>query len=470
MKLNVACLSSVLFSTVCFADAGANINFANNCNKTIEFSVSGDASGNYTVPPNQYTNQFVVLGKMSTKSTANYNIAATTGGSINLKLSDGWTENSMTFSNVNNLGTNLLASTTQFNWHGAPIPGSFVGTPTFTITSCPYQSIDISKSALLNNVKRVLIFGDSLSDDGNLVRADGGVLPKSTPYYNGQFSNGNTWAMLFKQTLTPIGVSVSNYAVGGAVSVFHLQEKLPYSLGGEYNIYTKDTHSFSEPPEQRLAIILIGANDYLGLAGNSSTADLDKKTDDVINNGISPAVTSLLNGGIKKIILIDLPDMGATPECAQDNDCAVLTSVANMHNTKLTNLIANLSSQYSDSTIQKISIASLFNLAINNTNEFNQRFQTSLSNINSPCWTGGYTVTPQRPVNLPTNFTAMFGGTSYPLPNTKDIQEAYRVGSTGNACSSPWEYLFWDHVHPTRQVHQAFFQYFVQQLGASLNK
>lgn len=71
--------------------------------------------------------------------------------------------------------------------------------------------------------------------------------------------------------------------------------------------------------------------------------------------------------------------------------------------------------------------------------------------------------------NLPANLVAKFEGKSYPLPNTRDLQRAHKVGTSGSACTNPWEHLFWDHVHPTHQIHQAFFQYFVQQLGARLN-
>ena len=41
---------------------------------------------------------------------------------------------------------------------------------------------------------QIIIFGDSLSDNGNIYRLDFGFIPKSPPYFKGRFSNGEVWA------------------------------------------------------------------------------------------------------------------------------------------------------------------------------------------------------------------------------------------------------------------------------------
>jgi hypothetical protein len=41
---------------------------------------------------------------------------------------------------------------------------------------------------------KIVFFGDSLTDNGNLYSFDFGFLPKSPPYFKGQFSNGFPWS------------------------------------------------------------------------------------------------------------------------------------------------------------------------------------------------------------------------------------------------------------------------------------
>lgn len=64
------------------------------------------------------------------------------------------------------------------------INGSLI-TPTFTVSVC-YQELDIFDS-LLFGVKRIMIFGDSLSDKGNLYKYSLQLLPKSNHIIEGCF-------------------------------------------------------------------------------------------------------------------------------------------------------------------------------------------------------------------------------------------------------------------------------------------
>ncbi len=67
---------------------------------------------------------------------------------------------------------------------------------------------------------RVVVFGDSLSDIGNIDDATLGVVPGRT-YYNGRFSNGPAWVERLASDLgaPPLGPSTAggdNFAYGGA--------------------------------------------------------------------------------------------------------------------------------------------------------------------------------------------------------------------------------------------------------------
>src|SRR6266705_841732 len=66
----------------------------------------------------------------------------------------------------------------------------------------------------------VFVFGDSLSDAGNVFVATGGAVPVSPPYFQGRFSNGPTYAADLATRLgvqaTPSLLGGTNFAFGGA--------------------------------------------------------------------------------------------------------------------------------------------------------------------------------------------------------------------------------------------------------------
>lgn len=47
--------------------------------------------------------------------------------------------------------------------------------------------------AMASNFSQFYVFGDSLSDTGNVFNASGGLIPPDPPYSQGRFSNGDIW-------------------------------------------------------------------------------------------------------------------------------------------------------------------------------------------------------------------------------------------------------------------------------------
>src|SRR6185503_19725473 len=69
---------------------------------------------------------------------------------------------------------------------------------------------------------KIVFFGDSLSDDGNLYAYDFNFLPKSPPYFEGRFSNQYVWSDIVSASFAKdYGVTKDNYAFGGETAVFH---------------------------------------------------------------------------------------------------------------------------------------------------------------------------------------------------------------------------------------------------------
>jgi phospholipase/lecithinase/hemolysin len=63
---------------------------------------------------------------------------------------------------------------------------------------------------------RLFVFGDSLSDTGNLYAMTGGYPPP--PYWNGRFSNGKLWVEYLADSLQMPIAAGDNYAVAGATT------------------------------------------------------------------------------------------------------------------------------------------------------------------------------------------------------------------------------------------------------------
>ena len=133
-----------------------------------------------------------------------------------------------------------------------------------------------------NDYNRVIAFGDSLSDNGNLYKNTG--QPPSPPYYNGRLSNGPTWIELLSN---PAKSTNPN----GSMNLFWKTPvfSAPFDNGGtSYNVNAAiggaDTVSGSPPSVETqistfhasggvfgprdLVSVQGGANDFFGLRPN----------------------------------------------------------------------------------------------------------------------------------------------------------------------------------------------------------
>lgn len=307
----------------------------------------------------------------------------------------------------------------------------------------------------------VVFFGDSLTDNGNLYKIFGNALPKSPPYFEGRFSNGQTWSDRVADRYHTMNIPTENYAIGGETAIYHdpaggfFPFNLPTSLQDYYSkTEFKDT-------AHTLFIIWIGANDYL----NGST-DVDKDTSAVIE-GIQSTVESLITHGAKNILLLNLPDLGKIPYSAQNKIEANLTELSTLHNEKLDKLFAQLKAHHLKINLHRYDISDVFNTVITHPEKINRKYHLHLSNTSTACWQGGYTVT--RIKNQKELIEASLGKENLSLDSVKqkqlssyiagspalaaayDVSESYLRG--GVPCSEPETYVFWDFVHPTATVH-----------------
>jgi outer membrane lipase/esterase len=158
-------------------------------------------------------------------------------------------------------------------------------------------------------------FGDSLSDSGNLYLATSRTQPPSPPYFQGRFSNGPTFVEQLGQTMIP-SVSVSargpnrNFAFGGAnAGAGGAVPNLALQIGA----YTQQGNP-AAPTD--LFTVWAGANDLIGVL-SSPTTPFNPSAIDAAGAAAAQAavagVQSLVGLGAKNIVVLGLPNLGATP-------------------------------------------------------------------------------------------------------------------------------------------------------------
>jgi phospholipase/lecithinase/hemolysin len=473
MKTKTVALLSTLLAGNAFADARSQLVLENNCTQSVTFNVNGDNAGQdkrITLSSGAYINiGDYINNKTFSHTTSNISINYSgngMSGSVLYKLENGWAHNYATFTNMSTnieVEHNSASREYKHQWHSYTVSGK-LQIPTFTVTSCK-EKLDLSKSDL-KDIKRVLIFGDSLSDQGNLYDYSQGAIPRSTPYYKGSFTNGNPWSVLLSNRLKLNNLPVSNYAVGGATAIFEPQwtsSGLPYNLTSELSAYKVD--KLARKDSMHAAIFFIGANDYLTMSSSTSEEIISKAAQDVTNKIIDSAESV----HAAKTIIIGLPDLSQTIESKEKNNQKVLSKVVAKHNAAL---IAYANAR--PSRVKYIDLAKIFDLALNNVEQFNEQYHTKLSanNLNKSCWTGGYFIPENgdggelyRTLLAKTDNQEAASPDVLNLALTPSIQNAILAGESGRICSDPEKYVFYDHVHPTYQIHKALYQYISQSLG-----
>lgn len=147
------------------------------------------------------------------------------------------------------------------------------------------------------------VFGDSLSDTGNVYTATGGLTPPA-PFYEGRFSNGRNWVEqlatdhLGLPAPTPGLAGGANHAWGGAYTA--AAGDVP-SVLSQVNMFIAAGGGFGSSD---LVILWGGANDFLsgGVTDPASSV-----------GNLSIAITALVGAGAETILVPNLPDLSDTP-------------------------------------------------------------------------------------------------------------------------------------------------------------
>lgn len=156
----------------------------------------------------------------------------------------------------------------------------------------------------------VYVFGDSLSDNGNLFSLTGGAVPPSTAYWDGRFSNGPVAVEVLASSL---GATLHDYAYGGATTGLFNGNGAPQAatgLTGVMSQVSQFTTSLggASADANGLYVVWAGANDFLHSTGLPSAV-----TAILAVGNLSQTVVNLYQLGARDFLLPLMPDLGQTP-------------------------------------------------------------------------------------------------------------------------------------------------------------
>ena len=249
---------------------------------------------------------------------------------------------------------------------------------------------------------KLVVFGDSLSDNGNLYKNTHHRAP-NPPYYKGRFSNGPVWVEVLS---TQLNIPLEDYAVGGAqTSGGYFKD-----IRSQINAYLKAENSLDP---QNLYIIWGGGNNYFF----HPQREISWVNETILDLKI--AITKLAQRGAKVFLIPNLPALEASPwaiaqdTAAKNNDYTQHMAVLiQAHNAQLKTAVVDLENNLPIKIIY-FDVYALFKDAILHPQKY------ALKNIHQACYEGNFRGELDKPV-----------------------------------CKDPQNYLFWDVIHPTAGVHQ----------------
>ncbi|MCF6765369.1 SGNH/GDSL hydrolase family protein [Thiotrichales bacterium 19S3-7] len=302
------------------------------------------------------------------------------------------------------------------------------------------------------SVKRLIVFGDSLQDCGNLTK----LLPLSAKAcHDGYFSNGKVAVYYLQEKLSHhynTEVEIENFAIAGALAAtlnpnpLLVDKALPVSMQID-----QFEHQMGRFKEGDVAVITGGGNNFF-FSITPEFPYLHLSNLYRVANDLEAITERLCRLGVKQILLSNVPDITAVPVFNFMPEGKKIKKVAKRYyiqklrnglkhyylhrlkkeNIKLDRKIDFLKVKYRDSQIHLFDSFRFMKRVIN------KPFEFGFENATNPC-------------------ILSVGG--FDLKGNIQTDEAIVVKENAET------HLFWDLVHPTTKAHQVianeWFKYFI---------
>ena len=278
----------------------------------------------------------------------------------------------------------------------------------------------IPASAAEREFSRIFVFGDSLSDAGNVFASTGEItqtpwpLVPDRPYDIGgyQFSNGKTWAQHFARHMqTNYSGNAAlfepghngNFAFGGARARPVMGD--PNTAQTQLDLYMGFHGVVAD--REALYVIQFGGNDLRDALVQGDPTIVGQAVASQID-----LIKQLYYQGARRFLVANSGDIGLTPavKLAGDEAAAFASGLTAIYNFTLEGHLQLLESEFDDIEITRLNFFDIINTIIS------EREQYGIENITGTC--------------------LMF------LPPATGICEKHKT------------YMFWDGIHPTRTVHR----------------
>ncbi|MDF1655709.1 MAG: SGNH/GDSL hydrolase family protein [Coxiellaceae bacterium] len=283
-----------------------------------------------------------------------------------------------------------------------------------------------SQSCIAFTPKRIVVFGDSYSDNGNTFRVSQDTYPTDKRYWQGRFSNGPVWSEYLAKDfgLNPNDPKqFMDYAYGQAQAngslVFQTHNKKQ-----QFNFTVPDIHQQLDEylaqtkhnVHDTLYILFIGAND---LFNQKHLANIDQAK--FISRTLA-AQANLINTlqqlDAKHFLVVNMRDLTAAP-IAKAAAEKLANNNSNVSNQQVLDNINRVIIAYNKALIKKFS--DLHQVKIFNVFEFDQQQLKKAKVTNKACY----------------------------------VNHGNYINPQGPACKNPKNYFFYDRIHPTTTIHKA---------------
>lgn len=282
-------------------------------------------------------------------------------------------------------------------------------------------ALSLSTMNVAEAFENIFVFGDSLSDQGNLAAvSEEFQFLYSPPYNAGRFTNGLTAVEILADNLE-LSLSPSyhlsgqqlgnNYAIAGARAA--TQE--PIDLDTQVNSFL-GLNGFTANPEN-LYVVMIGGNDIrLARDTNDGNVVITAATNVAAN------IEKLIGAGAETILVANAADISEIPETdliveasGVEATYRIAKAYSKLYNESLEDAVDALKDAHPEVKIKKFDLARF----IRHTTRKAERY--GFTNSEDACWspeTGGFTIGCENGVNMNS-------------------------------------YIYFDNIHPTEPVHAA---------------
>ena len=277
------------------------------------------------------------------------------------------------------------------------------------------------------DIKRVVVFGDSLLDAGNIIKTLG--VPQE-PYYKGRFSNGIVSSEYLANYIAKhqeiCEIEHKSYAIGGALTRGHNPSSvLKNHSFSVFNQVTRFENSDGRFKPDDLVIIDGGANNFMFMVYNEIPyINLFPKFR--VARDLKFILRKVIKIGAQNIIIWNIPDITKAPAYGEYLTSRVgkifrsyLQRIIRLQNNLLKNRVEDLRLLFPDISLKLFDFHSFLD------DSYERYFKYGFDNVTDAC-------------------IDSYGGAD----SLGNIQ--YDIEILGE----PNKYLYWDHCHPTTRGHE----------------